>query len=286
MRKLLLILALLPFATFADQRTTLEYGRAATVDFEMYDTDGTLDVDEVDGGAEVTIHCNGDAGTTATADFVDEGNFYSIALTAAELECRRVSLSIAAALNHMVFIETCGSPNAQHMQCAGGAYITGGTSASASNTTTTTVLDTSLSFADDDLNGYLICQVEDQAAGDPIQCKPITDYTNASDTATHQAFIAALPQNGEYLVLPEPSVVLNVTNGVIDANTTLIEGADATDTLDAASVNVASISGDTVAADNLESYTDGTDRQPVDVKEINSTAVTGTGTAGDKWTGN
>ena len=43
--------------------------------------------------------------------------------------------------------------------------------------------------------------------------------------------------------------------------------------------NVVQISGDTTAADNLESYTDGTDRMPVDVKEVNSVALTGDGSA-------
>lgn len=47
--------------------------------------------------------------------------------------------------------------------------------------------------------------------------------------------------------------------------------------------NVGAISGDATAADNLESYTDGTDRMPVDVREINSTVVQGVGTALNKW---
>jgi hypothetical protein len=46
--------------------------------------------------------------------------------------------------------------------------------------------------------------------------------------------------------------------------------------------NMTQISGDTTAADNLESYTDGTDRIGVDVKEINGTVVNGNG-AGTPW---
>lgn len=56
--------------------------------------------------------------------------------------------------------------------------------------------------------------------------------------------------------------------------------ASVTNTVNA---NVTQISGDSVAADNLESYCDGTDRIGVDVKEINSVVVTGTGTAGNEW---
>ena len=234
MKRLIHLLLILPALALADARMVLEYERARTVEFEMYNADGTLDVDEVDGGAEVTIHCNGDAGTTATNDFVDEGSYYSLALTAAELACGRVTLSIGATLTHNVFIETCGSPNAQHMLCPGGIYTTGGTSASASNTTTTTILDTSLAFADDDLNDFLICFVEDFTANDPKECRIITDYTGASDTATHQAFPAALSQNGEYIILPGPMTVVNATNGVVDANTVTIEGSDATDQINAA----------------------------------------------------
>lgn len=43
--------------------------------------------------------------------------------------------------------------------------------------------------------------------------------------------------------------------------------------------NMTQISGDATAADNLESYTDGTDRIHVDVKEVNSTPLTGDGNA-------
>jgi len=233
MKRLLLLVLLLPALGVAEQRTVQQYGVAKTVYFELYAADGTLSVSESDGGAEVTLVCDGDGGTTATNDFVDEGNSYSLALTAAELECKNVTLDIGATLAHSVIIETCGSPNAMHMLCSGGLYTTGGTSTVADNTTTVTELSGD-DYADDDLNDFLLCIVEDITSGDPLECRVITDYNGTSEDATHQAFPAALPQNGEYIILPGPQAVVNVTNGVVDANTTLIEGADATDQINAA----------------------------------------------------
>lgn len=219
MKKLLLLALLLPLIAYAEQRTVMEYGRGATVEFELYAADGTLSVSEVDGGTEVTIVCDGDGGTTANADFVDEGFAYSLVLTAAELECAHVTLNIAATLNHAVIIETCGTPNAQHMNCAAGPYITGNTAQS--GTSTTTELAAAEAFADDDLNDYLICLVEDQIAGDPRQCSIITQYVGSTDTATHQAFIGTGAASGtEYIIYPQPGVVLNVATGVVEAKVT------------------------------------------------------------------
>lgn len=91
------------------------YGVAKTFYFELYDiTTGALDLDEVDGGAEVSISCNEGVETTATNDFVDEGTFYSIALTAAEMLCARITVIIAATDTNVFFIETYGHPSSQH----------------------------------------------------------------------------------------------------------------------------------------------------------------------------
>jgi hypothetical protein len=83
-----------------------KYGVAETFNFKLYNADGTLDVDESDGGTEVSLSCNEGAETTATNDFADEGTFYSIALTAAELQCERVAVVIAATTTEVFFIQT------------------------------------------------------------------------------------------------------------------------------------------------------------------------------------
>lgn len=90
-----------------------EYGVATTINFNLYDTTtGGLDVDEIDGGTEVSLSCDEGAETTATNDFVDEGNFYSIALTATEMQCARIAVVIAATDTNVVFVETIGNASA------------------------------------------------------------------------------------------------------------------------------------------------------------------------------
>lgn len=82
------------------------YGVSETFDFWLYNADGTLDVDEVDGGTEVSVSCNEGAETTATNDFVDEGTFYSITLTASEMQCERVVVVVAATVTGGFIIQT------------------------------------------------------------------------------------------------------------------------------------------------------------------------------------
>lgn len=88
------------------------YGVAETFNFKLYNADGTLDVDEADGGTEVSLSCNEGAETTATNDFVDEGTFYSIALTSGETSCERVAVVVAATTTEVFFIQTVDSASA------------------------------------------------------------------------------------------------------------------------------------------------------------------------------
>src|SRR5690348_5156818 len=92
---LALLLAALSFTASAEVWQA-RYGVAETFNFKLYNADGTLDVDEADGGTEVSLSCNEGAETTATNDFVDEGTFYSIALTATEMQCERIAVVVAA----------------------------------------------------------------------------------------------------------------------------------------------------------------------------------------------
>lgn len=113
MRKLLTIVvgALLFSASALADVWQAQYGVARTFDFVLYNTDGTIDVDEVDGGAEVTLDCDGTP-ATATNDFVDEGAFYSIALTAAEMQCERITVTVGATDTNVFFIQTHGHVDA------------------------------------------------------------------------------------------------------------------------------------------------------------------------------
>ncbi len=110
MNKLLVLLFGLVLATAVSAETHIRpINTATTINFKLYNADGTLDVDEVDGGTEVSLSCNEGAETTATNDFVDEGTFYSIALTQAEMNCARVAVVIAATTTEVTFIETYGA---------------------------------------------------------------------------------------------------------------------------------------------------------------------------------
>jgi len=105
-RKLsVLFLALLSFAVHAEVWQA-RYGVGETFNFKLYNADGTLDVDESDGGTEVSVSCNEGAETTATNDFVDEGTFYSIALTSGEMNCERIAVIVAATTTEVFFIQT------------------------------------------------------------------------------------------------------------------------------------------------------------------------------------
>ncbi len=109
----LLIAALAALVTFAANADVwqAEYGVARSFDFELYNSDGTLDVDEADGGTEVTLDCNGTP-ATATNDFADEGSYYSISLTAAELQCERITVTVGATLTSVFHIQTYGNASA------------------------------------------------------------------------------------------------------------------------------------------------------------------------------
>lgn len=106
-----LLLALLSWTAHAEVWQA-RYGVAETFDFKLYNADGTLDVDEADGGTEVSLSCNEGAETTATNDFVDEGTFYSIALTATEMQCERIAVVVAATTTEVFFIQTIDNASA------------------------------------------------------------------------------------------------------------------------------------------------------------------------------
>lgn len=144
------------------------YGVAATFDFELYNSDGTLDVDEADGGTEVELSCDGGAYTTATNDFVDEGHTYSIALTAAEMACDRIAVSIGATDRGAFFIRTV-DPDVS---------VRGLAQAGASGTVT---LPAAASATDDYYVGQLVGITTGTGAQ---QARKITDYNGTTKVAT------------------------------------------------------------------------------------------------------
>lgn len=99
-----------------------KYGVAATVDFCLYELDGTdLKVDAVSASGDITLN-RGEAGVeTLDADaFADLGSGYSLALSIAEMTTDRIIVYIIdqtnpkAWLDKVLIIETYGNASAQH----------------------------------------------------------------------------------------------------------------------------------------------------------------------------
>jgi len=211
-KKLLLLALFLPFFVHANGVKSCQYGVACTVTFNLFNTDGTLDIDEVDGGTEVTVHKNEDVGTTATNDFADEGGFYSILLTATETQAARVVLDIAATDREVVHIETYGHPLAQHINgfqpfvAAGNAQAGG---------TTTTTLAAGESFTDDAIVGSRLKIVEGAGVG---QTAIISAWNNTTKVATHTTLITATDTTSDYIAEFTRDSIITVNGGVVDAN--------------------------------------------------------------------
>lgn len=72
-----------------------EYGRPLTVDFELWQTDGTdFQTSAVHAAGDTTLLRNEAAEVNTTNGFVDEGTGYSIVLTAAEMAAARIKLYV------------------------------------------------------------------------------------------------------------------------------------------------------------------------------------------------
>lgn len=208
-----------------------EYGRATTVTFNLFNSDGTLDVDEVDGGTEVTVHCDEDAGTTATNDFVDEGSYYSIALTASEMQCARVTLDINATLREVVHIETYGGQNAEHQF---GPNIVRQATAQAGASGSIT-LDASASATIDFYNHMIVRIVDGTGVG---QARVVEDYNQTTKVATVENWNVTPDSTSIFQIVQDYRPYVNA-NGRVEAD-------------------VLQISGDATAADNAELVFDNT----------------------------
>ena len=235
MKRFLLLTLLLPLMVQAGNGPYLRaYGVATTIDFHLYNADGTLDVDEVDGGAEVTMSCDEAAETgTGIGTFTDEGTFYSIALDAAAASCARIVIIVAPTGPTETFtVETFGHPDAGIVSFE--PVITSGTTQAGSATTTTTRLADAETIADDLLNGYFL-QIVAGTGGSPKQKVCITDYALTNDIATHTALHTAVDATSKYIITNEPCAVLTIDNaGRVLANSDQIENSDATDQINAA----------------------------------------------------
>jgi hypothetical protein len=227
-----LLLLALSFPASAEVRQA-RYGVAETFGFNLYNADGTLDVDEADGGTEVSLSCDEGAETTATNDFVDEGTSYSIALTAAELKCERVAVVIAATTTEVFHIQT---------SALDAGVVAYGTAQSA--TGTTIVLAAATSFADDFLNCRTILITGGTGAG---QAKSIDDWVSATDTAT----VSTWTTNPDSTSVYEVYGTACATGSVSIATGGIVAGSFAAGAIDAAAIAADAIGASELATDAI-----------------------------------
>jgi hypothetical protein len=110
-----------------------KYGEAATFNFVLFATDGIDFAAAVTHQAgDTTIMKDEEAEANTTNGFVDEGNGYSLSLTATEMEAARIVIYVVdqgtkAWLDTALLIETYGHASAQHefdLDSAGAALST------------------------------------------------------------------------------------------------------------------------------------------------------------------
>lgn len=251
MKKFLVLLLTAPVCVFGQAVHQAQYGVAETFNFVLFNTDGTLDVDEVDAGTEVAIACDEGAETTATNDFVDEGNFYSIALTATELSCERATVVISATDRNVFLVETFGDVDAFDTTrgIASGMAQTTDTDAS------TIQLRSGHAFGDDELNGMIVCVVAGTAVN---ECKIITDYVGSTDEATvgPSNFTADPTTDSAYIVYPAQASTLSQMYTYFYTTQTAVDLADLQGELTA--LNVADGDDVTAISGAITNLTDGT----------------------------
>ncbi len=98
-----------------------KYGVETKIDFVLYDTDGaSLKTDASHASGDSTIMKDEGAEANTSNGFVDEGNGYSITLTATEMQAARIVVYVidqtspAVWLDEALVVETYGNASAQH----------------------------------------------------------------------------------------------------------------------------------------------------------------------------
>jgi hypothetical protein len=97
-----------------------KYGVEATINFDLFEIDGVdFRVDASHASGDTKIMKDEGAEANTTNGFTDEGNGYSIVLTATEMEAARIVVYVIdsatkAWLDRAIVIETYGNANAQH----------------------------------------------------------------------------------------------------------------------------------------------------------------------------
>ena len=98
-----------------------KYGASATINFDLFEVDGIdFRVDAVHASGDSAIMKDEGAEANTTNSFTDEGNGYSLVLTATEMQAARIVIYLVDQtatkvwLDRTVIIETYGNASAQH----------------------------------------------------------------------------------------------------------------------------------------------------------------------------
>ncbi len=175
-----------------------EYGRAKTINFDLYEVDGVdFRVDAADAGADCSIDIDGAGEGTCANDFVDEGQGYSLVLTAAELVGARIMVYIVDTaakvwLDKAIVIETYGHPSSAHPNLSP-AYTNGAVNGG-TPTTTAFIGDGFTEATADHFNGSRIMFTSGANAG---QSRTIVDYAVTTQLITIGEPLLAAPADDD-----------------------------------------------------------------------------------------
>lgn len=195
-----------------------EYGRALTVDFELWETDGTdFQLGAVHASGDTTIMRDEAAVVNTTNGFVDEGTGYSILVSAAEMAAARIKLYVIdqgtkAWLDKTIRVLTHSHPLAHDPR----GVIAAGTAQAGDATTLT--LAAGESAVDDFFVGGVLEIISGTGGGQTPRV--ITDYVGMSKVATVAPNWAVTPDATSvyrvYSVPPSAGLVPDVLQALAD----------------------------------------------------------------------
>jgi len=202
-----------------------EYGRAKTINFDLYEVDGVdFRVDAADAGADCSIMKDEGVEGTCANDFVDEGQSYSLVLTAAEMQAKRATILIVDSatkvwLDKHIYIETYGHLSSAHPFMT--PYWTNGAVNDVSASSTVWTFDGFTEATADHVIGSELTFTSGANAG---QCRTVTDYTSTVITVA-PAFLAAPADNDEFVLKAAPTTSAGKVPA-IDISDILIDTAE------------------------------------------------------------
>lgn len=223
-RFFLLLALFLPSSAWAQNTLSREYGEATTLAFCLYRADGSgLEEAATFSSGDILLMKDEGAETNITTLPTDEGNCYSVPLTANETQCARCLLVVSDQTDPQVWLDktirinTYGDSAATHsgtLQIASDGLIQ-------SSTATTAVLAAAESYNNDDLIDSTISILSGTGKG---QSRCISDNVQSSDTVTISDSWNTQPNStSSYKIYPGCSG--GDLSGTVDANIIEVAGS-------------------------------------------------------------